>query len=452
MAISLYYGRGDYSDTINICNMCGWDTDCNVGNVGTILGVMVGIEGISEKWWQPINDFICFSSLVGSENIADIPAGAAEIARVGYHLAQAKPEDVLVEKILNHEHFHHFEYPTSTHTFKVLPSDEYDYRRNAISNTDEQAHTGKRSLKLVVPEMRPARSVKIAKQTYYYSDDFVDSRYDPCFSPIVYPGQKISGYIKTKRISKFAGQARLYAYDEKSKKNYTGEWNSVNEEWTKLEMKIPALNNATIKFVGIEIFSNYEHPVREIFYIDDISFEGKADYSIDFSEWFFDKWNDIHKELEQFTRNRGSVYFEDNLLNISHANEAAELFTGLRRWRDIQVSTEFQPIVGDAHRLYFRVRGAGNCYIAEFGENVLRVITRINSEESILCEKEIGKNMNSSLFVNMQVSCIGNDITVAINGESILEVQNNQHEKGMVGLGNANASRTRFKSFQVKEL
>ena len=58
MILSLLYGEGDFSDTLSICNMCGWDTDCNVGNVATIMGVRNGLEGIEyEKWRKPINDF-----------------------------------------------------------------------------------------------------------------------------------------------------------------------------------------------------------------------------------------------------------------------------------------------------------------------------------------------------------------------------------------------------------
>ncbi len=78
MILSLLYGEGDFSDTINICNMCGWDTDCNVGNIATIMGVVCGLEAIDyEKWRKPINDFLACSSVVGSLNIMDIPYGAS---------------------------------------------------------------------------------------------------------------------------------------------------------------------------------------------------------------------------------------------------------------------------------------------------------------------------------------------------------------------------------------
>jgi hypothetical protein len=54
--MSLLYG-GDFSKTINISNICGWDTDCKTGNAGTTLGVMAGLEGIDTKRREPKNDF-----------------------------------------------------------------------------------------------------------------------------------------------------------------------------------------------------------------------------------------------------------------------------------------------------------------------------------------------------------------------------------------------------------
>lgn len=47
MILALLYGEGDFSRTLGICNMCGWDTDCNVGNVATIMGVRGGLEAIA---------------------------------------------------------------------------------------------------------------------------------------------------------------------------------------------------------------------------------------------------------------------------------------------------------------------------------------------------------------------------------------------------------------------
>lgn len=82
MILALLYGKGDFDDTLNICNRCGWDTDCNVGNLGTIMGVRGGLDAIDyEKWRRPIHDFLVCSGVVGSLNIMDIPYAASYIAK-----------------------------------------------------------------------------------------------------------------------------------------------------------------------------------------------------------------------------------------------------------------------------------------------------------------------------------------------------------------------------------
>ncbi|HAL42834.1 MAG TPA: hypothetical protein DCP57_10350, partial [Gammaproteobacteria bacterium] len=59
---SLLHGEGDFSETMKIVNTCGWDTDCNSGNVGCLMGILVGVEGIDaglEKgldWRGPVAD------------------------------------------------------------------------------------------------------------------------------------------------------------------------------------------------------------------------------------------------------------------------------------------------------------------------------------------------------------------------------------------------------------
>lgn len=174
MVLSMLYGHEDFSDTLNICNMCGWDTDCNVGNVGTIMGVFVGINGIDyDKWAKPINDFLACSNVIPSLNAVDIPFGASYFAKMAYTLAEEDiPETwntILNERIDSC----HFEYPTSTHAIRSCsPGNCY------IHNTDEQAYTGKRSLKLTAVTSSGEESF-FYKQTYYSSEDFDDSRYDP---------------------------------------------------------------------------------------------------------------------------------------------------------------------------------------------------------------------------------------------------------------------------------
>ena len=56
MAASLLYGEGDYGKSICMAVETGFDTDCNGATVGSVIGLMVGLDGIASEWIAPIND------------------------------------------------------------------------------------------------------------------------------------------------------------------------------------------------------------------------------------------------------------------------------------------------------------------------------------------------------------------------------------------------------------
>lgn len=54
--MALLYGQGDFSKSICLAAMIGYDNDCNAGTVGAILGAMHGHKAIPEQWTKPLND------------------------------------------------------------------------------------------------------------------------------------------------------------------------------------------------------------------------------------------------------------------------------------------------------------------------------------------------------------------------------------------------------------
>ena len=53
--VSLWFGNGDFDETMHICAMCGWDVDCNAAQIATVVATAKG-EKINEKWTAPIGD------------------------------------------------------------------------------------------------------------------------------------------------------------------------------------------------------------------------------------------------------------------------------------------------------------------------------------------------------------------------------------------------------------
>ena len=65
VALALLYGDGDFSASICLAVMGGWDTDCNGATVGSIVGTLNG--AVPERWTAPLNNRVR-SSLRGFDH------------------------------------------------------------------------------------------------------------------------------------------------------------------------------------------------------------------------------------------------------------------------------------------------------------------------------------------------------------------------------------------------
>jgi len=68
LIIGLLYGEGDFDKSMCITVNCGEDTDCTAATIGSLFGIMHGVESIPEKWVTPIGRGIKTACL----NIGDL--------------------------------------------------------------------------------------------------------------------------------------------------------------------------------------------------------------------------------------------------------------------------------------------------------------------------------------------------------------------------------------------
>jgi len=64
VTLGLLYGGGDFSKSIGIAVMGGWDADCNGATAGSVLGAIYGAGALPTHWTAPLNDRLR-SALVG---------------------------------------------------------------------------------------------------------------------------------------------------------------------------------------------------------------------------------------------------------------------------------------------------------------------------------------------------------------------------------------------------
>jgi len=56
--VSLWFGNGDFDETMHYIAMCGQDVDCNAAQAGAALGAMKGSAAIAERWYRPLGDTV----------------------------------------------------------------------------------------------------------------------------------------------------------------------------------------------------------------------------------------------------------------------------------------------------------------------------------------------------------------------------------------------------------
>ena len=52
--VALWFGNGDFDETMHLISMCGQDVDCNAAQLGAVLGIQNGIAAIPERWYLPL--------------------------------------------------------------------------------------------------------------------------------------------------------------------------------------------------------------------------------------------------------------------------------------------------------------------------------------------------------------------------------------------------------------
>ncbi len=73
VVVSLLYGNADFGKSICMAVESAFDTDCNGATVGSIIGMMHGINCIGEEWKKPINDTLHTTIFgVGTVSISEL--------------------------------------------------------------------------------------------------------------------------------------------------------------------------------------------------------------------------------------------------------------------------------------------------------------------------------------------------------------------------------------------
>ena len=311
MIMAMCYGENDFDRTMVMLNRSGWDTDCNCGNVGSIMGALLGLEGISEKWIRPINDVIDSSSAVGCLNIQYASESAMMFTRLAYRLQGMKIDE-----------FPQFALPYGTRGIRCSDG--------SIEVKNDQLYVN---------------SKDIYTYAYYLSDDIYDARYDPEFSPLLGPGDTVSVSVHNDNICDYESYV-IDCEGNEYKDTYFIEGDDH------IDIHIPKGKNFVVNKIGIR--SKRPYRIKEIRVIR------KPCLEYDFNGYPLEHYGpryegDCMNNIRAFVKHSGEWDIEGGLRGFSR--EHALISSGCYGNEYSHIEWDFEMEKGDEACLVFGMRG-----------------------------------------------------------------------------------------------
>ncbi len=342
IVMALLYSKGDFSRAIQISNMAGWDTDCNVGNVGAVMGVAVGLDGIENHWREPVETTPWVgASVIGTRNLSDPASTAHLIADLGREIAG--------EKTSPPRQRYPFELPTP-HGF------ESRSRLGTVVALRQVEHPQGGALRITIRKLKKKGNIRVFANTYLRPDRLSSNYYGASFSPKIYPGQILRARLYLPPDAPELLQAGLYVWDDNHGEGHHAVGTPLTPgEWHDLQFSIPHLDGACLSEAGV-VFRNLGQPWSGSALLDYLDWDGVPDFSFDFSQERHE-----YGGVSQWTFLRGYWRIDRGAYHGSGVG-VNETYTGDIDWIDYTLTVRLTPLEGDHHLILGRVQGSLRFY------------------------------------------------------------------------------------------
>ncbi len=410
--LALLYGDDDFQKTLMIVNTSGWDTDCNSGNVGCLMGIKNGLAGIDSgpDWRGPVADRLYLPTADGGRAISDAVRETYAIANVGRALAGETPIAPKAGARF------HFDLPGSVQGFQC---DDAPETRGAVTLSNEAGHSliGSHSLALHYHGLACGRPGRAFTYTFIPSAEMNLRSYELIASPTLYPGQTVEAEVELDARDPKALEVGLFI-------KYFGEKDSLQllaspklgikpGERSRLSWSIPDLGGLPIQSVGIEIYG--AGGASGTLYLDYLTWSGtpkllltrpKIENSLWRRAWVdaLDNWDGRRREAFRIVQNEG----------------VGILAQGTREWTNYQVKSSMLSLLATSFGLAARVQGLRRYYALLLCKDGKARLVKVLDDTNILAEADFPTQFNVTYDLALKVQ--GQNLQGWINGELLFDL------------------------------
>lgn len=358
IVLSLLWGDDDFQKTLMIVNTCGWDTDCNSGNVGCLMGIKNGLAGIEAgpDYRGPVADRMFLPTADGGRAITDALTEAYHIANIGRALAGEAPLAPKGKAAQPHARFH-FDLPGAVQGW--MPEDSLESRGTlTVENVAGHSLLGTHSLALRYRGVATGRPARAATATFTPPDAASMPGYGLLASPTLFSGQtvraRISAAVDNAMPVTCGLYLRMYGPEDRLERLPGPRATFEPGEAHEFVWRIPDTDGAPIAEIGVEI-SNAKR-ADGVVYLDYLTWDGAPDITLTRPGHTGTMWQRAWVNGVDQVIHWGEIY------RLIQNEGTGLLMQGTREWTDYRVTADVTPHLVKSAGIAARVQGMRRYY------------------------------------------------------------------------------------------
>jgi ADP-ribosylglycohydrolase len=408
--LALLYGGDDFQKALMIVNTSGWDTDCNSGNVGCLLGIKNGLAGMegSPDWRTPIADRLYVSTAEGGGAITDAVAQTERIVNIGRALAG------LPTLYFKAGSRFHFELPGAVQGFTAETPEVM-----TIENVEGHSQAGTRSLALRYHNLAPGQRARVATPTFIPPEAIQMIGYKLEAAPTLYAGQTVHAALKADHANqgtvKWTLYIQVYGAHDQLVIIHSPQMQLLAGQYTEISWQIPDTDGAPIARLGVEV-SIENQSTKGAVYLDYLTWDGEPHSTFCRPQdggtmwrraWVngVDSYEPYWTEAFRLIQNRGTGL----------------LMTGTRDWKDYRVKAAIKPHMIENGGIAARVQGLRRYYALLLTHDKKARLVKMCHHQIMLAETEFVWQAEHEY--GMQLEVRDNHITARIDGRLLFAVE-----------------------------
>lgn len=414
IVMALLHSNGSFSEAMKIVNTAGWDTDCNSGNLGCLMGIRNGLEGIDADtdWRGPFSDICYIPTADSGGGVSDAVTQAQRIAEIG---ARLNGSDIARPKGGAR---YHFSYPGSTQGFQ---GENCEVANAELSN-------GNRVLKITTSgggESALAvtgtfiESIEIAKY-------FEGRGYGLMTSPNLNSGQTLTAKASLPEDSGDSVDIALCVRvfnEEDELDTVSGPATQISAGETKtLSWQVPSTGGFPISSAGIQITNGNSHVKL---HLDQLDWSGAPNLELGRrkgSMWSrawvnaVDAYRPFYPETFRLIQNKGT----------------GMMLYGSRDWTDYAVEADIRPHLINRAGVSARTQGLRRYYALVLNSaNKVQLVKELDGTKVLA---EIGFDVELGRSYQLRLAVDGNKLSGFVDGEELINVTDDSLTSGGIGL------------------